>query len=513
MSRIGPLAAVCIVIAAGCNAWATSAAEPARTVSVALMADPHFDPFRSVSKVSRLAMAPVERWAEILAESPAADDADQFRTLQAACNEGSIDASNDLMLSAFDASAQKNADGSPVFVMVAGDLLVHRFDCRYEKLLGHAALATGTKYDDAQAHPSATTAGGLMEFAAKTVDYVALELHRRFPQTAVYISLGNNDSGCGDYQFDENDRLLALTASAIGRGWVGTAAADTQKARADYSRLGSYSLPLPQAAGNGRVIVVDDLYLSARYTTCKGAAEATAGRHLLQWLDVELTAAERRGEFVWVLTHIPPGINTYSTNVSGINVCAKQSPVAFLSSTELTTVLAHHAGTVRVLIAGHTHVDESRVFGGDEMKSSSGQFVVKGLPSVSTVSNNPPAFVTASLNPASGTLVDYVLHTATGQARGLTAPSLQWRPAYSFGSTYGEPTFTPAAVADMARRFAAGAPADDRAIATYQNFFAGTGLRRLALQAVWNQYVCHMQHDDPAAFAACVCAPAVPTAK
>ncbi len=122
-------------------------------VPVALLADPHFDPFREVSKVPRLAAAPVEQWAAILAEPAAPGDAKAFRDLQTACNESSVDAANDLMLSAFDASAQKTAQGAPAFVMLAGDLLVHRFDCRYEKLLGHPAAAPGTKYDDAEAHP------------------------------------------------------------------------------------------------------------------------------------------------------------------------------------------------------------------------------------------------------------------------------------------------------------------------------------------------------------------------
>ena len=342
-----------------------------------------------------------------------------------------------------------------------------------------------------------------MKFAAKTIDYVALTLHQRFPRTPMYIALGNNDSGCGDYQLDENDRLLQTTAHPVARGWMGASPVDSAKASADYGRFGSYTLPLPAPFVKGRVIVLDDMYLSSRYTDCKGAPNATAGTHLLAWLDGALTAAEQHGEFVWVLTHIPPGINTYSTNVAGIDVCTGKPPVTFLQSTGMSAVLARHAKTVRVLIAGHTHVDEMGVFGGDE---GQGSFALKGLPSVSTVSGNPPAFVVGAVDARSGVLQDYTLHVASSAAAGAPAATLRWHTAYDFGTAYREPAYTAAAVGDLVKRFTAAAPADDEAIANYQNYFAGTGLRRLALQAVWNQYVCHMQHDDAAAFAACVCA-------
>lgn len=471
---------------------------------VALLADPHFDPFRDVSKVPRLAAAPVDQWSAILAEPAAPGDAKAFRDLQTACNENSVDAANDLMLSAFDAAAQKTAQGGPAFVMLAGDLLVHRFDCRYEKLLGHPAAAPGTKYDDAEAHPSAGTATGVMLFAQKTVGYIALQLHASFPHTPVYIALGNNDSGCGDYQLDEEDRLLSGSSDAVASGWVGAPAAEVKAARTDYERLGSYTLPLPAGFAKGRVLVLDDLYLSSRYNNCKGKPGGTAAADLIAWVDKQLTDGEKRGEFVWVLTHIPPGINTYATNVNGINVCAGKPPVTFLQSTALSAVLAKHASIVRVMIAGHTHVDEMAVFGTDESHGK-GSFPVKGVPSVSTVSGNPPSFVIAALDTHTGALMDYTLHQASSAVALTPASSLTWRTAYDFRTTYTEPSFTAATVADLVRRFAAGAPADDQAIATYQNYFAGHGLRRLALQAVWNQYTCHMQHDDPAAFTGCVC--------
>ncbi len=509
MLRLQLLALLCLLFAFTLPRK-TKAQAVAGSLNAALLADPHFDPFRNVSKVPRLAAAPVEQWEAILAEPADRNDAQNFEALQASCNERSVDAANDLMLSAFDAAARKASDGPPAFVLLAGDLLVHRFDCRYEKLLGHTPALPGAKYDDAEAHPSGTTAAGLMDFAQKTVEYIALQLHRRFPETPVYVSLGNNDSGCGDYQLDESDRLLAATENAVARGWVGASAADMKKARADYDRLGSYSLPLPAAFAKGRVLVLNDIFLSSRYKNCAGGPATTPAKHLLAWLDAELAAAAQRGEFVWVLTHIPPGVNTYSTNVAGIDVCGGKPAITFLGSTALSAVLARHGETVRVVVAGHTHVDEMRVFGADE---GGGRFAVKGVPSISTVSGNPPAYLVASIDPRTGILQDYMLQAASSAAALTPATKLTWHTAYDFHTVYGEPAFTANAVADLARRFAAGEPADDQGIANYQNYFAGYGLRRLALQAVWGQYVCHMQHDDPRAFATCSCPASAPAVK
>ena len=41
---------------------------PETAVTVALLSDPHLDPFRDPAKAKRLAVAPVNEWADILAE-------------------------------------------------------------------------------------------------------------------------------------------------------------------------------------------------------------------------------------------------------------------------------------------------------------------------------------------------------------------------------------------------------------------------------------------------------------
>lgn len=457
------------------------------SVNVTLLADPHFDPFRDPSKVKRLDTAPVSEWKSILTEPDSPDAPEAYKKLQADCGEKGLDANHDLLQSAFAAAAGTGETGTadsaaqPRFVLVAGDLLVHQFDCRYRKLVSNSGE-------------------GLAHFAQKTINYLALQLHERLPNTPVYIALGNNDSGCGDYRLDPDSAFLHNTGEALAQGWVGATDSERRQALADYQRLGSYALPLPSPIQHARILVFDDIFLSARYQTCDGSpstSKATSANTTaaLAWLGQQLASAQAHHEQVWLLTHIPTGVNTYTTYLRGVDVCHGAAPDMFLSSNALSSLLAQYASTIRLVVAGHTHVDEIHLTGTEQL---AGRVAMKTVPSISPVSNNPPSFLTATVDPETATLLDYRLHTASAS----TGKAIRWSVAYDFHKTYGEPAFTPATVADLLHRFAV--QQDAAAIANYQSHMA-TGLRRLALQAIWPQYVCSLQHADAAAFTTCAC--------
>ena len=368
---------------------------------------------------------------------------------------------------------------------MAGDLIVHQFDCRYRKLI-----------------PGSDS--GLARFAEKTIAYVALQLHGRFPITPVYITLGNNDSGCGDYQLDANSTFLRNTGEAVAQGWVNILEADRRKALADYRAYGSYSLPLPAPMEHSRILAFDDLFLSTRYNTCDGKPDTRNATGLLTWLKAQLADAKAHHEHVWLLAHIPTGINTYTTFLRSANVCAETRPETrpetlpdmFLSSPSLDKLLLEYAGTIQLFVTGHTHLDELHLEG-HEGTAEDG-VVMKTIPSISPISNNPPSFLTGTVDPATATLLDNQLHTASAS----TGKSIQWSVAYDFGKTYNQPALTPATLSTLLHRFSAAQ--DDAAVENYQAHMAG-GLRLLALKAIWPQYVCGMQHSGPTAFKQCVC--------
>lgn len=463
----------------------TAYAAPAQTAGeahVTMLSDPHFDPFRDPSKVKRLDQAPVAEWEGILAERASPEDPAAYQKLQATCGEKGLDANNDLLQSAFfaatGASGSSTDTAKPDFVLVAGDLIVHQFDCRYRSLV-------------------ADSSAGVAQFADKTINYVVTQLHARFPATPVYVALGNNDSGCGDYQLDPDSGILRNTSASIAQGWIGATEAERRNAVADYQRYGAYSLTMPTPMQHSRLIAFDDLFLSVRYKNCGGSAASQNATNLLVWLQQQLADAQAHHEHVWLLAHIPTGINTYATYLHGTDICGGAKPEMFLSSSSLDRLLLQYAGTIRLFVTGHTHLDEVHLEGHEG--SSEDGVVMKTIPSISPISNNPPGFLTAAVDSASAVLLNYQLHSAAAS----TGKAIQWSTAYDFQKAYHEAELTPATISDLLHRFAG--TQNGLAIENYQDHVA-SGLRLLAVKALWPQYVCSMQHSGPTAFRDCACA-------
>lgn len=467
---VGGIAAVALAFAQSGLAQAHSAVQTeARPASVAVSAlmvsDLHFDPFRDPAKVPALAQAPVEDWDRILHEPASLGQAAAYAALESACKARGEDTDLPLFDSAL-AAAQSQAAGAR-FVTVSGDLLVHQFECRYRQ------LSKGPAQD-------------LTGFAQKTVSYVVRRVQAAFPSAAVYVAVGNNDSGCGDYAMDENDRFLAGTGAAVEHGWRGATDADRQAARLSYRQGGHYTLPLPGVART-RLLVINTTYLSNKYTNCAGEKESSAGRGEIAWLQFELERARARGESVWVLGHMPPGVDIYSTLRHLRTMCTAASET-FLAHDDLARTLEDHADVVRLGIFGHTHTDEFRLLG---------KVPIKLVGSLTPINGNTPSFTFAQIGPATAILDDYTVFTAPN-ATGLATA---WTREYSFRQAYGAKDFSAPSLRELIATFRAkpGGPAS----AEYQrDFYGGEGS---PLPLVWPQYVCALDHGVGPAFQACLC--------
>src|SRR5260370_1324245 len=140
--------------------------------------------------------------------------------------------------------------------VVGGDLVVHGFDCRFKTLL-----------------PGKTDAD-YEAFVAKTVRYVVGQMRlaltgaqgtgAKGAKVPVYVALGNNDSGCGDYEMDSGDGFLAATREQMVDGLP--SAAEKEAALESYAKSGDYSVMMQGAMRRTRLIVLDDLFQSRRYT-------------------------------------------------------------------------------------------------------------------------------------------------------------------------------------------------------------------------------------------------------
>ncbi len=99
---------------------------------------------------------------------------------------------------------------------------------------------------------------------------------------------------------------------------------------ADFAAGGYYSVSLPAPVETTRLLVLDDLFMSDRYQTCGGKADAAPAAAQIAWLKQQLNEARDKKEKVWVMAHIPPGVDSYSTARKWMTICAGGKPKMFL---------------------------------------------------------------------------------------------------------------------------------------------------------------------------------------
>jgi len=471
-------AAASLLLASGVVAASAQAAPQPAKVNALLVSDIHFEPFWDPAKAARLAGAPEGKWRAILASPDSRHRRADFDSLQISCRARGEDTSYPLLASSIGAMRAHTAGAD--FVLMSGDLLAHSFDCKYHTLFPHAQPA---QYSS---------------FVEKAIRFVMAQLESAAPGVPVYATLGNNDSDCGDYKGDAHSAFLRSTAQAMTRTFPRR---ERPGAIQSFSANGSYSVVLPAPMQTTRLIVVDDVFLSAKHTTCGGKRDSAGQREVLAWLTGQLDEARAAKQKVWMMGHIPPGIDAFSTLAHISGACGHR-PTMLLSSGQLADALAGAADVITLGIFGHTHEDEMQFLKEDAVSGhgTAGDdprgVPVKIVPSISPVNGNEPSFTVAQVDPATATLFDYQV-IAGGKGK-------PWAQTYDFAQAYGVDSFSTASVAGLVEKFAAdpnGKAHDSREY--IHNFLPGSSLPLLSL--VWPQYVCTMAHQSAAGFSACAC--------
>ena len=447
-----------------------------QTIRALLISDIHFDPFHDPGKARQLESAPASAWEAILSTAASTDQQRKFDALQQRCHAKGVDTPPALLRSVVTAMKAKVADAK--FAIVSGDLVVHDFTCRYQALFPDASP------------------GAYQAFVLKTVRYVLGDLRSAFPGVAIYAALGNNDSGCADYQLDPNSGFFASAGGIVASGLP---AAERQTANREFAAEGNYSVTMAEPMRNTRLIVLDDTFLSPKYKTCAGKKDSTGPDDEIAWLKSQLADARQAGQRVWVMGHIPPGIDPPSTALKFRDVCGGQAPVMFLTSDEIPELLVEYADVVKLGIFAHTHMDEFRLLR-PEAKGALGGVPVKMIPSVSPVHGNNPSFTVASINPSSASMQDYTVVTASN----LTGIETKWTPEYNYASAYHQTEFSPFALNAMIDKFRADNKSALPESENYlRNYFPGD--RAALLRPFWMQYTCALKNYTARGYAACVC--------
>ncbi|HEX4030273.1 MAG TPA: metallophosphoesterase [Terracidiphilus sp.] len=490
--RAGWLAAPCV--AALCVA--ALAAMPCRalprlplhadkpTVQALMVSDIHFEPFWDPDKTTQLAEAAPGGWNAILATPNSADREQRFSALQSECHVRGQDTSYPLFASSLKAMRADAKDAG--FVTVSGDLIAHGFSCKYKKLFPKSSP------DDYRA------------FVEKTIEFVMGSLRGTFPRAPVYAALGNNDSDCGDYQLDADSQFLedmggVFTADLPEPELTGLPELERKKAAKNFADGGYYSASLP--IHHARIVVLDDLFMARKYATCDNKPDPQEAAAQIVWLKRELNHARKNKEKIWVMAHIPPGVDPYSTISKAENICGGKSPQMFLSSDALGDAIAGYGDVIPLAIFAHTHMDEMRLLEPGGKDSGHGPVAVKMVPSISPVDGNNPAFTVAQVDTETGVLMNYHVIAASNQ----TGVGTKWSQEYDYAKAYQEPSFVAGSVENLFAEFKADPSAQSEVSQNYlKDYFVGDKSRELKL--FWPQYVCALDNQTESSYRTCSCA-------
>jgi len=440
-----------------------AAAQPAAG-SVVLVSDIHFDPFAAPALARALAGGDL-----------AAADAAYTLAQAALPATAGKDTNPPLLASALAAIAVVAASAD--FVIVSGDLLAHDFQKSAATLLGI---------------PEAS--GPVHALAANTTHFVLDALADAAPGKPIIVGLGNNDSECGDYRIEPRGSYLASTLEMV-RQLAGAGLTDETFA-ATYGLGGWYAARHPTIA-NGRILVLNDVLWSARYEDACGASGTDAGTAMMAWLSEQLAGARSEGGRIWLVRHIPSGIDPYSTLHSREATCPARI-VPFLKepfASALIALLVEYADTIDVSFSGHVHYDDYRLIT-DAQSLAVG--VDKIVPAISPIFGQNPGFQVLRYDTASGAPIDfdtwYLPETETPPG-----PAAAWEFEYRFTEAYGQPGFSAAAVERVSAALSQSGTVRD----TFSRLYP---VSRGALAAAdLPAYVCAIRHLDPAAFTACHC--------
>lgn len=427
------------------------------------VSDFHFNPFDPSLDGKALAATDIEDWTAHFAALP-----DQT------FSKFGEDTNHALFASATAALAKANPD----FAIVTGDLLVHRFQDNAESVLGY---------------PQGSPANNA--FAVRTTLFVAEALRATFGGRPVFVSLGNNDSSCGDYRIDPGGTYLAATREAV-RSLAG---ADLVGADFDETYLaGGYYAARHPSQANIDILVLNDVLWSDEYENTCGTGGLAGADAMMAWLQKTLAAARTNGRTVWLVHHIPVGVDAYSTSHSKAATCESRT-VPFLKEpfgSTFVSLLAEYGDVVRASFVGHTHFDDYRLLrdGGGKVTG-----VEKIAPAISPIFGQNPGFHIFSYDRATGAPTDFSTVYLTNLEQAANPAAGDWKTEYTFSKAYGLPGFSPATAETVWQQFSQEGTADD----TFRTLY-NVGRGELSAN-VLDAYICAIGHADGPGFNTCHC--------
>ncbi len=374
--------------------------------TVLSVTDIHFNPFHDSLVVAELVQTPYTQWDSVFAQI----NEDKI----AIYNQETTPMLFSLLLKSMKQQGQKEGLSAVIFT---GDILAHDFNEQYYKYTGQLLEK------------------GKNDFIYKTMAFVSMKLRHTFPNTPIYFSLGNNDSYKGDYAVVDNGAFLHNTTSLFYKNFINPDA-DTsihEDRNNDfyktYSSHGYYSMKLP-TVNNCRIIGLNTNFFSVNYSDT--TITHNPGLEEIEWLNKELAVSEKAGERVWLLLHIPPGVNVYSTqhnsSPSHIKVSLQWQDTY---NKRYISLLQRYHKTIAASFAGHTHMDDFRLIYNQDSVNKQSLGFIHISPSISPVFGNNPAFQVIEVDANTSNLIETTTHFID-----LSEVNPNFKFEYEYTSTY-----------------------------------------------------------------------------
>jgi sphingomyelin phosphodiesterase acid-like 3 len=445
-----------------------------------IASDLHFNPFADPTLVPALSAALPNQWEQILNQSkltqysPYGQDTNWW-----------------LLHSALD--AMRAAEPDPPLVMITGDLLAHGFPQAYAR----------TTHDNDREH--------YRVFVRKTVEFLGIQLRQRFRKSQILLTPGNNDNECGDYDIEADGPFLSDTAN-LARNLARTGSHFT----AGWKSLGSYALQ-PRAIRGVRILSVNSVFFSNKYQAASFAnackpVDSNAPTRTVAWLESNLAQAARAHQKVWLMFHIPPGIDGFATMMRYQSLSKTAAPQNLCSNAivpmwkpvwtaSLERLMVEYPNTITASLAGHDHTDDFRVIqaGQPGTQSVLPHFVLIDPP-ISPIYGQNPAFriVTFSSDGRLGGQSTYYLTNL--QAARSDIPGT-WTREYTFAEKWQSPQLDAATLNTIYDRIANDPTARDQwltllNVSSTHDPVPANGVKPLD---------CAIAALDPATYQACYC--------
>ena len=347
------------------------------------------------------------------------------------------------------------------FVILIGDYLAHDYQKNY------------------QTYASDTTQAGYESFVKKTLQFLTLQIQAALPDLPVYAAVGNNDSYQGDYYSAPKgvfyDDLSNIWGSLLHNKH------NAFRFLKQFPIAGYYSV-VPPGSPKDRILVLNTVLFS---TKAEGTHLSDTARDELVWLKKQLVMAAAQHRKVWLVFHIPVGINVYSSlrNNTITSFWKPHYTHQFLS------LLSTYASTITGIFTGHLHIDAFELFDLDGHHEIFDSFT----PAISPVFGNNPSFKWFQYDSHTFQVRNFVTYY-------LPQQQTQWRVLYNFNQRY-QPYCKNCRLLLGLQRLP-----PKRVVENFETYYlAGNSAASfIADHTAWRYYWCAIHYFTPATYGSCL---------